>query len=351
MNDDTKFQYVLEKEIDDEENGADENEDDMQTKKVTWKLADKGLRTFTNFAEQCSSMSAHDVMKFHCVVSLTEFERGLVVGLREGGFSFRDIAERLGTNVSTVHDCWQRWAREGTVSGRPGSGRPRGTTEREDRRVRRMAVAHRTASVAEIRAAVGTTVIQRTVTNRLLQGQFRARRPVACIPLTSNHYRLRREWCQARAHWRTEWRSVVFYDESWFCLGASDGRVLVRRRPGERLQPTCLRPRHTGPTPGVRIWGAVSCDSRSTLVVIPRTLTLNLYVSLVIQSVVLPFMSSIQGGVFQQDNTRPHTAVVTQHALQSFECCLGLLDHHIFLQSSTYGTSLDDNSSVIYNQH
>ncbi|GBM70360.1 hypothetical protein AVEN_151494-1 [Araneus ventricosus] len=54
---------------------------------------------------------------------LTEFERGRVVGLREGGFSFRDIAERLGRNVSTVHDRWQQWSREGTASRRPGSGR------------------------------------------------------------------------------------------------------------------------------------------------------------------------------------------------------------------------------------
>ncbi|GBM14934.1 hypothetical protein AVEN_77330-1 [Araneus ventricosus] len=97
----------------------------------------------------------------------TEFERGRVVGLRESGFSFRDIAERLGRNVSTVHDCWQQWSREGNVSRRPGSGR--GTTERENHRVRRMAVAHPTASAAEIRAAVSTTVTQRTVTNRLLQ--------------------------------------------------------------------------------------------------------------------------------------------------------------------------------------
>ncbi|GBN07516.1 hypothetical protein AVEN_252891-1 [Araneus ventricosus] len=59
-----------------------------------------------------------------------------------------------------------------------------GTTEREDRRVRLMAVAHRTASAVEIRAAVGTTVTQLTVTNRLFRGQLRVRRPVACIPLT-----------------------------------------------------------------------------------------------------------------------------------------------------------------------
>ncbi|GBN42264.1 Transposable element Tc1 transposase, partial [Araneus ventricosus] len=149
--------------------------------------------------------------------------------------------------------------------------------------------------------------------------QLRARRPVACIPLTPNHCRSRREWCQARAHWRTEWRSVLFSDESRFYLGASDYRVLVRRRPGERLQPICLRHRHTGPTSGVTVWGAISYDSRSTLVVIRRTLTANLYVSLVIQPVVLPFMNSIQVGVFQQDNDRPNTAVVTQHALQSVD--------------------------------
>ncbi|GBM15834.1 hypothetical protein AVEN_260116-1 [Araneus ventricosus] len=67
------------------------------------------------------------------------------------------------------------------------------------------------------------------------------------------------------------------------------------------------------------VWGAISYDSRSTLVVIPRTLTANLHVSLVIQPVVLPFMNIIQGGVFQQDNTRPHIAVVTLHALQSID--------------------------------
>ncbi|GBM03329.1 hypothetical protein AVEN_256879-1 [Araneus ventricosus] len=172
-------------------------------------------------------------------------------------------------------------------------------------KIQRMAVAHRTASATKIRAAVGTTVTLRTVTNLLLQGQPRDRHPVACIPLTPNHYRLRREWCEARAHWRTEWKSAVFSNERRFCLGASDGRVLVRRRPGERLQPTCLRTTHTGSTPGVMVWGAISYDSRSTLVVIPRTLTANLYVSLVIQPVVLPFMNSIQGGVYQQDNGSP----------------------------------------------
>ncbi|GBM95972.1 hypothetical protein AVEN_7268-1 [Araneus ventricosus] len=272
---------------------------------------------------------------------LTEFERGL----REG--SFRDIAERLGQNVSTVHDCWVRWSRDGTASRRPGSGRPRGTTEREDRRIRRTAVSHRTASAAEIRAAVGTTVTQRTVRNRLLDVQLRARRPVACIPLTPRHCRLRRQWCQVRAQWRAEWRSVVFSDESRFCLGASDGRVLIRRRPGERLQPNCLRPRHTGPTPGVMVWGAISYDSRSTLVVIPNTLNANLYVSLVIQPVVLPFK-----GEFSNRITLALIPLLYRNVLYRVSASyLGLRDHQICLQLNTYGISLDDNCSIIHCQH
>ncbi|GBM52630.1 hypothetical protein AVEN_16743-1 [Araneus ventricosus] len=92
---------------------------------------------------------------------LTEFERGRAVGLREGGFSFRDIAERLGRNVYTVHDYWQQWSRE---------------------------------------------------------GQLRARRPVACIPPTPNHCRLRREWCQARAHWWTKWSLLCFLKKAGSAL-------------------------------------------------------------------------------------------------------------------------------------
>ena len=230
--------------------------------------------------------------------------------------SFLDIEERLARDLSTVHGCWKQWSRKGTFSSRPGSGRPRGTIERENRRIRSTAVTHRTASAANIRAAVGTTVTQRTARNRLLEGQLRAGLPVACIPLTPSHSRLWLQWCQARAHWRTEWRSIVFSDESRFYLGASDGRVLVRRRPGERLQLNCLRPRHAGPTPGVMFWGAISYGSRSTLVVIPNTQPANLYVSLVIQPVVLPFMNSIQREVFQQKSAQPHTALVTQGALQ-----------------------------------
>ncbi|GFY14630.1 HTH_Tnp_Tc3_2 domain-containing protein [Trichonephila clavipes] len=133
-----------------------------------------------------------------------------------------------------------------------------------------------------------------------------------------------------------EWKSGVFSDESRFCLGASDGHVLVRRRPGERRLRNCQRPSHTRPAPGVMVRGAISYDSKNSLMVITNTLTANLYVNLVIHPIVLPFMNCIQRGIFEQNYARPHTAVITQCALQSVTCSIDLRDHHIFLQLNPY---------------
>ncbi|GFT70197.1 uncharacterized protein TNCV_3456581 [Trichonephila clavipes] len=52
--------------------------------------------------------------------------------------------------------------------------------------------------------------------------------------------------------------------------------------------------------------------------VIPNILTANLFVSLVIQPIVLPFINSNQEGVFEQDNAHP----VTQRAVQSVDMLL-----------------------------
>ncbi|GFU82369.1 uncharacterized protein TNCV_2356551 [Trichonephila clavipes] len=117
----------------------------------------------------------------------------------------------------------------------PGSERPCGTIEKEEHHILCKIVMHRTASVAEIQATVGTTVTQQTVRNWLLEGQLQARHPIACIPLIPSHCCLRCQWCQTRVHWRMEWTFVVFSDESRLCLGASDGSVLVRRRPSTIL--------------------------------------------------------------------------------------------------------------------
>ncbi|GBM43357.1 hypothetical protein AVEN_166101-1 [Araneus ventricosus] len=69
----------------------------------------------------------------------------------------------------------------------------------------------------------------------------------------------------------------------------------VRRGPGESLVTRFLQLRHTGPTPRVMVLGVISYDSRSTLVVIPNTLTANLDIRLVFEPFVLTLLITILG--------------------------------------------------------
>src|SRR5882724_6405271 len=99
---------------------------------------------------------------------LSEFERGRIIGMCEAGMTSRAVAERVGRDHTTVLRLWQQWQGEGTHTRRPGTRPPRRTTEREDRRISRMALSTRSATAAHIRTAITTRVTQRTINNRLL---------------------------------------------------------------------------------------------------------------------------------------------------------------------------------------
>ncbi|GFT69925.1 DDE_3 domain-containing protein [Trichonephila clavipes] len=64
------------------------------------------------------------------------------------------------------------------------------------------------------------------------------------------------------------------------------------------------------------VWGAIAYDSRSTLIVMRRTLTSQRYVDDILRPHVGPFLNGILGAIFIQDNARPHTAIVAQDFLR-----------------------------------
>ncbi|GFV70242.1 transposable element Tcb1 transposase [Trichonephila clavipes] len=78
-------------------------------------------------------------------------------------------------------------------------------------------------------------VSARTSRRRLQQSGLSARSPFIGLPLTQNHRRLRRQWCNERRMWVAEWNEVVFTDESRICLQHHDGRIRVWRHRGERM--------------------------------------------------------------------------------------------------------------------
>ncbi|GFY13710.1 transposable element Tcb1 transposase [Trichonephila clavipes] len=108
------------------------------------------------------------------------------------------------------------------------------------------------------------SVSARTFRRRLQQSGLSTRRLLLRLPLTKNHKRLHRQWCDERRMWVAEWNEVVFTDESRICLQHHDGRIRVWRHRGEWMLNSCVMHGHTGPAPGIMIellpWLARSPD-------------------------------------------------------------------------------------------
>ncbi|UYV72569.1 hypothetical protein LAZ67_9003782 [Cordylochernes scorpioides] len=88
----------------------------------------------------------------------------------------------------------------------------------------------------------------------------------------------------------TEWHRVVFSDESRFCLSSDSRRVRVWRRRGERSNPAAI-----------------------------GTMMAQRYVDDVLRPVTLPYLQGVPNALYQQDNARPHTARISQQALQDVQ--------------------------------
>ncbi|GFU19354.1 HTH_Tnp_Tc3_2 domain-containing protein [Trichonephila clavipes] len=185
---------------------------------------------------------------------LTDFDRGRIIGLREAGWSNRRIGRHLGRSDMVVARCWQQWITEGRVYRRGGSGRPRNTNDREDRAIRRVATSAPTTSLASIQRHLPPSRYpvpsRETIRRRLTEVGLRSRRPLRRLPLTLTKTLTSATWSV------TDWRRVIFSDESRFSLSADDHRTRVWRRTGQRSDPAFIVERRTAISQGVTVWGS-----------------------------------------------------------------------------------------------
>ncbi|GFV48834.1 HTH_Tnp_Tc3_2 domain-containing protein [Trichonephila clavipes] len=133
-----------------------------------------------------------------------------------------------------VARCWQQWIREGRVYRRGGSGRPRNTNDREDRAIRRVATLAPTTSLASIKRHLPPSrhpvPSRETIRRRLTEVGLRSRRPLRRLPLIPHHRQT--GFLPTSGNFVTDWRRVIFSDESRFSLSADDHRTRVWRRTG-----------------------------------------------------------------------------------------------------------------------
>ncbi|GFW64615.1 uncharacterized protein TNCV_3514371 [Trichonephila clavipes] len=88
---------------------------------------------------------------------LSQFESGRIIGMMEAGWSARRVARQLERSHCVVMRCWDQWIREMSLIRRPGSGRTRQTSHREDRHIVINARVQPTASSPAIQSHTGST--------------------------------------------------------------------------------------------------------------------------------------------------------------------------------------------------
>ncbi|UYV75691.1 K02A2.6-like [Cordylochernes scorpioides] len=251
------------------------------------------------------------------------FTRGMVIGLKRAGWSIRQIAADTHLGASTVHRLWRRWLEQGNVAIYRNVGATRVTSARVDWRILRQAVAAPqatcTAILQHVQDTLDHSISTRTISRRLVANGLHSCRPLRRLPLTPPNRRQRLEWCRARSTWMTEWHRVVFSDESRVCLSIDSRRVRVWRRRGERSNPAAIVERPTVRQRGIMVWGAIAYDSRSPLLRIQGIMTAQRYVDDVLRPVTLPYLQGVANAIYQQDNARPHTARISQQALQDVQ--------------------------------
>ncbi|UYV82588.1 hypothetical protein LAZ67_22000055 [Cordylochernes scorpioides] len=182
---------------------------------------------------------------------ISDFDRGRIVNYRDCEIFFREIGSRVGRNRTTVIRICDRWMQEGTTDRRVRSHPPQCTTSRDDRQIVRMAVTDHSVTsrtVAQhIQSVTHHPVSARTIRRRLQQNDV------------STADGAMKEGCGRQ-------NGIVFTDESRFCLQHHDGRIRVWRHRGDRMLNSCVMHSHTGPAPGIMVWGGIGYHSRTPLV-------------------------------------------------------------------------------------
>ncbi|UYV73003.1 hypothetical protein LAZ67_10001459 [Cordylochernes scorpioides] len=231
------------------------------------------------------------------------FTRGMVIGLKREGWSIRQIAADTHLGASTVHRLWRIWLEQGNVAIYRNVGTTRVTSARVDRRILQQAVAAPqatcTAILQHVQDTLDHSISTRTISRRLVANGLHSCRPLRRLPLTPPNRRQRLEWCRARS--------------------TDSRRVRVWRRRGERSNPAEIVERPTVRQRGIMVWGAIAYDSRSPLLRIQGTMTAQRYVDDVLRPVTLPYLQGVPNALYQQDNARPHTARISQQALQDVQ--------------------------------
>lgn len=259
-------------------------------------------------------------------MDLSATDSARAIALVQDGRSQYYVARALGVSRCKVQRAVKRFREFGVFTRRNNCGRKKSTSERDNRfitlnvlRDRRVTSVQMKNELEEVRQV---QVSDRTIRRRLFDIGLRARRPATGPELLRNHRVERLRYAREHEYWgNEEWSNILFTDESRFCLRSPDGRERIYRRTGERFFQNHFSPRVSYGGGSVMVWGGVSFEARTDLVIVNRgAMTADRYIRDVLEPYVVPFAPFIGDDfMLMHDNARPHVARIVNEYLAEVE--------------------------------
>ncbi|KAL0978515.1 hypothetical protein UPYG_G00171540 [Umbra pygmaea] len=204
--------------------------------------------------------------------------RAVIIALHQKGSTGKDIAASKIAPKSTIYRIIKNFKERGSIVVKKASGRPRKSNKRQDRLLKLIQLRDRdttSAALAQEWQQSGVSASARTVRRRLLEEGLVSRRAGKKPLLSRKNIRDRLIFCKMYKDWTAEdWGKVIFSDVFPFRLFGPSGRLLVRRRQGERYHESCVMPTVKHPET-IHVWGCFSAKGVGSLTILPKNTDMN----------------------------------------------------------------------------
>lgn len=249
---------------------------------------------------------------------LSPQEKAEIVGMFHGGSTVKDIACYMQCHISSIYRVVKKTLGENPFLRKPGSGRPRKTSQRDVTRIIREVKKNPSITGHEIKAnLLLNNISERTVRRRIASDSEFASYWKTKKPYISPRNRMKRmKFAKDHIHWTTvDWQKVLWSDESPFVL-IFNRKTRVWRLHNERykVKSTIATVKHDKK---INVWGCFCASGVGKLYRIEGILLKEEY-NKILNTQMLPSAKSLfrrryaKTWIFQEDNDPKHTAKVNK---------------------------------------
>lgn len=249
---------------------------------------------------------------------VTIYQKIQILALLKGGFTYQQIRNQLGVSNGCIYNTAKKEKSQIPLRNQPGQGRKMSTTSKEDRYLFNLMKKDRRKTSRQLalewHLSNGKSISPRTVRRRLFNAGYRSYTVKKKPYRKPNHCSARLKFAEKCSDWNfSDWKTVIFSDESHFEVFNRKNRSFVRRLPSEADKPFNFQPRVQGGGGLVSVWGVMTAKGVGPLVFYDGRMNGLNYVN-VIEPVLLPYIKKTfnhnDTWYYVQDNAPCHKSVL-----------------------------------------